>query len=102
MIQLVTVHTTGINVQGLLTNVASIVIIVGAMLAYVVKTVKTSIREQIEYVIKHDIKPVLDEIQATLISHDTRIAHLEGVEEGKKYAVAAAGVTTKSTASTRK
>lgn len=96
MINIITVHTTGINWQGILTNVASITIIVGAMLAYVIRTVKSSIKEQIQAVIKTDITPALDAIQDELKIHDTRIARLEGVEEGKRYAVAAAGVTTTS------
>ena len=93
MLSVLTVHTTGINWQGVLTNVASITIIVGAMLAFVVRTVKGSIKEQIEAVIKTDVMPIRQEIETSLRDHDTRIARLEGVEEGKKQAVAQAGVS---------
>lgn len=92
-----TVHTTGINLDGLLANIASIIVIIGAFTAVIVRQVKRSIKDEITEVIDTEVTPILKNIQSRLDEHDTRIAHLEGVEEGKRYAVAAAGVSTSKT-----
>lgn len=90
-----TVHTTGVNIDGVLANVASITVILGVFGAFVVRSIKRSIKDEISEVLHKEVMPVLDEIKDELRKHDTRIARLEGVEEGKKQAVAMAGVTTK-------
>ena len=43
--------------------------------------------------IEKDVKPVMEEMRKQLGKHDTRIARLEGVEEGKRQAVRQASVT---------
>lgn len=88
------VHTTGVNIDGVLANVASITIIMGAFGALLLRQFKRSIRDTVSDVIATEVTPALTRIQARLDLHDTRIAHLEGVEEGKRQAVAAAGVST--------
>ena len=90
----VVVHTTGVNWDGVLANVASITIILGAFAAVIVRSIKRSIVETVEGVISKKVTPVLESIQNELKQHDTRLARLEGVEEGKRQAVAQAGVTT--------
>lgn len=94
MILAVTVHTTGVNIDGVLANVASITVIMGAFGALLLRSFKRSIKDTVTSVIDAEVKPVLDQIQDMLRDHDTRIARIEGIEEGKKYAVAAAAVTT--------
>ena len=88
-----TVHTTGVNWDGVLANVASITIIMGAFGALLLRAFRRSIKDEITDVIEREVMPKLDEITIQLRVHDTRIARLEGVEEGKRYAVDAAGVT---------
>lgn len=90
----VTVHTTGVNLDGILANVASISVILGVFAAFIVRSIKRSIVDTVTAVIDKEVKPILDLIQRELKDHDTRIARLEGVEEGKRQAVAAAGVST--------
>jgi hypothetical protein len=87
------VHTTGLNWDAVLANAASIIVILGAFGAIMVRVIKHSIKDQIEEVIKTDVTPLLTVMEHELRVHDTRIARLEGVEEGKRQAIAAAGVT---------
>jgi ABC-type antimicrobial peptide transport system permease subunit len=74
--------------------VASISVILGVFAAFIVRSIKRSIVDTVTAVIDKEVKPILDLIQRELKDHDTRIARLEGVEEGKRQAVAAAGVST--------
>lgn len=90
----VTVHTTGINYEGVLANVTSITVILGLFGAFIVRSIKRSIKDEVASVIHSEVTPLLNEIKNELRLHDTRIARLEGVEEGKRMANAAAGVTT--------
>lgn len=89
------VHTTGVNWDGVLANVASITVILVAFGAVIVRSIKRSIRDEVAAVIDDRVTPTLTRIQARLDGHDTRIARLEGVEDGKRQAIAAAGVTVK-------
>lgn len=91
---LVTVHTTGVNVDGVLANAVAIIIIVGFFTGIIVKLIKRSIGEAVRTVIEAEVTPILNQIRDELKQHDTRLARLEGVEEGKRYALDAAGVTT--------
>ena len=91
----VAVHTTGINYEAVLANVVAIIVIVGGISGLIVRSVNRSIKAAVKSVVASEVTPVLNEIKDELRSHDTRIARLEGVEEGKRYAVDAAGVTTK-------
>jgi hypothetical protein len=92
----VTVHTTGINPEGILANVASITIILGAFGALLLRQLKRSIQDTVTEIIGSQVTPSLEQIKAELKRHDTRIARLEGIEEGKRQAVAQAGVTVSS------
>lgn len=90
MIGIIVAHTTGVNWQGVLANVASITIILAAFGALIVRNLKRSIHDEIQSVIDVKVTPALDAIQSVLREHDTRIARMEGIEEGKKQAVAQA------------
>lgn len=94
MIAQTVVHTTGVNWSAVLANVASITVILGAFGAILLRSFRRNIQEAIERIIHDEVTPKLDEISTTLRDHDTRIARLEGVEEGKKQAIAQAGITT--------
>ena len=94
---LTAVHTTGVNWDGVLANVASITVILGAFGALLLRAFRKSIKGEIAAVIHDEITPILTKILARLDDHDTRLARIEGIEEGKKQAIAAAGVTTKET-----
>ena len=87
------VHTTGINWDAILANVASITVILGFFGAVLLRSFRRSIQESIERVITSEVTPKLNEIATTLRNHDTRIARLEGMEEGKQQAIAQAGLT---------
>jgi hypothetical protein len=88
-----TVHTTGVNIDGVLANVASITVIMGAFGALLLRQFKRSIQDTVTDIISSKVTPSLEEIKSELKRHDTRIARLEGIEEGKRQAVAQAGVT---------
>lgn len=92
-----TVHTTGINVEGLLTTLASITVLLAFFSSIIIYLLKQSVKTTVEAVVADKVTPVLNGIIARLDEHDTRIAHLEGVEEGRKQAIAAASVRTDQT-----
>lgn len=94
MIATTVVHTTGVNWDAVLANVASVTVILAAFGALVVRSIKRSVKDQIEDVIAKQVTPQLALIANDLKRHDTRISRLEGIEEGKRQAIAAAGVTT--------
>lgn len=87
-----TVHTTGVNIDGLVTTLASIAVLLGFFSTLIVKLLKTSTTQTVETVISEKVTPTLNTIQLELKNHDTRIARLEGIEEGKRQAVAQAAV----------
>lgn len=89
------VHTTGVNLEGVLANVSSITVVLGVLGAFIIRSIKRSIKDEVGDVIAKQVTPVLNEIKDEIRVHDTRIARLEGVEDGRRQAVAAAGVTTK-------
>jgi hypothetical protein len=92
------VHTTGINVQGLLATVASLTIIVTAIVGFfarwLIKSFRTNVSEAVQAIIDAKVVPVLKEIHVTLSEHDTRLARLEGIEQGKRQAFNQATLTT--------
>ena len=90
----VVVHTTGVNWDGVLANVAAISVILATTGVMVVRSLRRSIRDEIHAVIAKDVTPILTQIHDQLAQHDTRLTKLEGIEEGKRQAIAAAGVTT--------
>ena len=93
----VTVHTTGVNLDGVLANVASITIILGSFLAIVVRSIKRSVKDQITDVIGTQVTPILEQqASRTRLNATTTPASpaWRASKKGKKYAVAAVGVTT--------
>lgn len=87
------VHTTGVNWETVLANVASITVIIGAFGALVLRVLRRSIKDEIHSVIASDVTPILNGIRTEIRDHDTRIARMEGVEEGKRQAVAQTAVS---------
>lgn len=88
------VHTTGVNWQSIAVNASIIIGGVAIVGRVIVTSVRRSVGDQVADVIASQVTPRLDFIGETLTDHAKRIARLEGVEEGKKQAIAAAGVTT--------
>ena len=84
MLDLVTVHTTGVNVDGILANAAAVTIIVGAFFALINRSVRQGIREEIRNEIESEVLPQLRSINLKLNQHDTDIAWLKGLEEGRR------------------
>ena len=91
---MVAVHTTGINWQQLLLTVAAIAGIVSLVGGYVGRSITKNVKQTIREIIASDVTPILNTIRGELAEHDTRLARLEGIEEGKHQAIAAAAVTT--------
>ena len=96
-----TVHTTGVNLDGVLANVASITVIMGAFGALLLRAFRRSIKDEIQSVIEAEVIPKLDSITeqlqehvSHLAVHDSQLAHLEGIEEGKRMAATMANMTT--------
>lgn len=107
------VHTTGVNVEGVVANVASITLTVSIIGAFITKSVKQSINDNIrivvEEIIAKEVTPKFDEIHLGLSdlqkgqdrlkeitnAHAITIARLEGVQEGKRMVTAEAGITTR-------
>jgi hypothetical protein len=94
MLAAAAVHTTGVNWDQVITNIVGITAILSAFGAMIVRSIRRSVRDQISDVIGTTVTPQLDGIGATLAKHDTRIARLEGFNEGQRQTVAAAAVTT--------
>lgn len=92
---LVTVHTTGINWDNVLVLTAAFVVILSFFGGILLRAFRKSIKDEVAEVIHAEVTPLLDKIQGRLDDHDTRLARMEGIEEGKKQAIAAAGVSTK-------
>jgi hypothetical protein len=94
---IVTVHTSGINWDGILATVAALTVILTPILtvagSMIVRSIKRATKDEITSVIDAKVTPTLDEIRRDLRRHDTRIARLEGIDEGKRLAVAQAHTT---------
>ena len=98
------VHTTGINWQGLFANVASITVVIVTVGAVLARLVKRNVSDSVRDVVTAEVKPVLDAIQNQLDNldrrvntHDMVLAHLSGVEDGKRLAIGQAGLHTTTT-----
>ena len=84
MLDLVTVHTTGVNIDSILANAAAVVIIVAAFFGLVNRSVRQGIREEIHDENESQVLPQLRSINLKLSQHDTDIAWLKGLEEGRR------------------
>ena len=91
----IVVHTTGVNWDNVVVLMAAFVVILSFFGGILLRAFRKSIKEEVASVIHSEVTPLLDKITKRLDAHDTRIARIEGIEEGKKQAIAAAGVTTK-------
>lgn len=89
------VHTTGVNIDGVLANVASITVILAALMGLMVRSIKRSLNDTITNIVKDtiasEITPKFDEIKSdmgqvkgTLSEHAISIARLEGIREGQR------------------
>ena len=89
------VHTTGINLEGLLTTLSSIVVIMAVFGGLMVRAINRSINDQtkkiVEDVIKERVEPVFQEFRTAIMNlenmttaHAVAIARLQGVNEGVK------------------
>lgn len=93
MTAIMAVHTTGVNWQSVLITVAAIAGVISVVGGYIVRSLSASMKDTIHTIIASDVSPTLNRIDEELSGHDTRIARLEGIEEGRKQAVAQASVT---------
>lgn len=90
----VVVHTTGINWSAVITISGSVTLMVSVVGAVLVRIFTRSVGDQIDNALDAKVTPRLDAFGHQLSDLDRRTSRLEGVEEGKKQAIAAAGVTT--------
>lgn len=88
------VRTTGINWSAVITISGSVTLMVSIVGAVLVKIFTRSVGDQIDKALDSKVMPRLDGFGHQLSDLDRRTSRLEGVEEGKKQAIAAAGVTT--------
>jgi hypothetical protein len=91
-----TVHTTGINWSAVITISASVTLMVSVVGAVLVRIFNRSVGDQIDRALDSKVTPRLDAFGHALSDLDRRTSRLEGIEEGKRQAIAAAGVTTAS------
>jgi hypothetical protein len=87
------VHTTGVNWDAILVNASAVLVIVATFSGILNKVLSRSITDKVKDVIKADVTPVLDQIQTSLRDHDTRLARIEGIEEGKRQLTAQSKLT---------
>lgn len=88
------VHTTGVNIQGVLVTASAVTIMVGAIGAVLTRMFSRSVGTQIDNAIDTKVTPKLDALTHSVSDLDRRTTRLEGIDEGRRQAVAAAGVTT--------
>lgn len=86
-----TVHTTGVNLEGVFATAASVTLMLGAIITALTWALKNANSAQIRQVIKEEVLPQfailrreLDEVRVSVTGLDTRVARLEGVEAGRR------------------
>lgn len=89
----VTVHTTGVNWEGIAVNAAIIVGGVAIIARFLANSLRRTIQQEITEIVHKEVSPKLEAIDNQLKVHDTRLARLEGIEEGKRQAIDQAGVS---------
>jgi hypothetical protein len=92
------VHTTGINLEGWAATVGSLTITLGGVFAMVGWAARQANRDDTRKIVKEESEAIrielgamhidLSEIRKHLSGLDTRVAKLEGVEEGKRFIMA--------------
>ena len=80
-----TVHTNGINIEGVLANAVALTVILTFFGGIVVWLIRRSITDSV----RDAMFPTVERLN----EHDRRITRLEGVEEGKRLAVSQARLT---------
>jgi hypothetical protein len=94
------VHTTGVNIDGVLANAVAVTVILAFLGTIVIWVLRNAQREITRTTIKAEIAPVLNDINnqfqeikiqltsitTVLTNLDTRVSRLEGIEEGKRQA----------------
>lgn len=81
-----TVHTTGVNVDGALATAVLVVTLMSPVFVVTIFILRSFIKQAVD--------KALEPIYIRLNQYGVAIARLEGVEEGRRQAVAAAGITT--------
>jgi|ERR1700722_2628892 len=108
MIDMVAVHTTGVNWEGALFTASSVVVLLTPVGVVLLKSfqrsIKDTIRDEVGDIIAVQVTPRFVKIESAQArqdgvsnAHATAIARLEGVQEGKRQMTREAGLTTKST-----
>lgn len=87
-----TVKTTGVNVEALMATVASLVVILGGIIAAIGWALRNANAREIRQVITSDVVPVLESIRGEIhelrqvaSDHEARLSHLEGFAKGVAY-----------------
>lgn len=89
-----TVHTTGVNVEAVLSIAASVAILLTVALVPTIRYAIRSMKDTLNEIIDNRIDPRLDHLEqrfdtmeGTVSDLDRRMTRLEGVEEGKRMAI---------------
>lgn len=85
-----TVHTTGVNWDGLVANAVSITLIVGMLGGLLLKLINRSIEDKITAAVKVAVEPIqeaITDLKTVLDQHGRDISYLKGMQEGKRMAL---------------
>jgi hypothetical protein len=93
MLAIQTVHTSGVNWDGILVNAGVITTLVSLIGGFFYKRVKNTYETATERIVERIMDKALAPILEELRSHGERIAYLEGVDSGKKQMTAQAKLT---------
>ncbi len=74
---LAAVHTTGINIEAVAAIASSVVVLMSPVLALLVYLIRNQVRDE--------LTKALGPILARLDELETRMARVEGIEEGKRF-----------------
>lgn len=81
-----TVHTTGVNWDGVIANVGGITVVLVALFGLLARVMKTQLKEAVTTQVAPlfaEIQSQLQQIRSDVDSHSTAIARLEGFQEGR-------------------
>lgn len=91
-----TVHTTGVNWDGILVNAGVIGVIISAVGKLIVNSVNRTIEDKLRNIVADEIDskvtPQLQLLTATQSRHSIDIARLQGQAEGRRAAIDQAGI----------
>lgn len=83
MIAVQTVHTTGVNWDGILVNAGVITTTISIIGGFFYRRIRTSFESATERIVDRTLHRALAPIIEELNRHGERIAYLEGVDSGK-------------------